>query len=1339
MKGLSQKILFFLFFLGIIFLAYPRPANALCDGGITGPKVAGNFADEWLDLIRNEYDARNPSCTGQRISITVLFVFDPNQPNQGPNWANDLSRINARNLRPIVRIAGSPSGGAWRRLDTFQAQSVALALNEAVQLSGVNDVIVYFGNEPNLPAEWGNYGATVDERLRDYTDSLDAFAFVANGSYDVFIAPLALHQSAGYHQEQAWIRDIILDCDDPTRGVCGEIDGAALTLYNTSAAALDADYVNMANFYASQGVHRIIASEVGAMVGTGPAQDTCYLAQWKQIMTNLFSQRTPLQTPGLLAGAEVVNTSFFEDTDCDGDPDWTHLVVIDEAGNVEVGLEFNGQFITLEDQLAAEGRSYRLTVCCTQVPDDDDGGPNHLPGDQPTEWGQSVFGSDIHCKTELGSSEVSPFDRSPWRPFPAESSRNHNCYNLESLEAEGKITVYCNPAPQPSDIIQWFPIPQWNYSDPLGNTYPNYNIEQTFLILGELKTWWFDNTRATQIPFLGNSQTSIRRFTDNSERMSFFLTDFLRGTAYFDQQRIRRTNWSEYRRIADESGPIRKLYPHEWLSGSLANQRKRQFIGCRLGSSTTCDQLTTTDPIHDYALEWNGSARRLSDITRASRPRLWNYHFPLTSKEDAPAFVDLGVTTVWPSPPYAPDPAIFHPATPTEPSVPSSVPMSDIYTAIDDYNGFYYVPLVDSSGNPRTSPRTITASGGMALPLFEVHFVERVYLPYIPESKELAEWAGAPLTPLAYQDPASSQFWERDGSLNTLSLDNPFSQILNCNVNDLARGGLGDSIGADAVQNDWLYFYSDWHDQANVPATEWGCFTAWDVGGNQRVHQAPGIGYDQPGDPNFDSSRFPTRLTAFRQRNLWNEPEAPYAWVTTKIPYLEDIARRTIGRAGLFRSLMPRQFSEDVIDLIKDVAGGRIHWYELPGYGPAYYTYTNQLVEEDREEHWGECDEYRGDICSVSGAGAFCPSGCPSGLSPSGAVDPSTFCGGPSGECIMQRTWCCLPGTTPPDPSCVQTDITYRHCATDTPGATCSCNADECRVDETRIPPGQPCWCGCPDDNNSQCGPAVGQPTSDGTSGTTHDHLSRGWEEINDSEARFYYPYIGTIDLFRQYLHNQTNPALLSNFGPPTTTRPPGGGTPLPTPTPGGLGYTLPFRDSADPLDSNFINSAVARMINMTWTSHLFDSSCSANTSDPAYCRGAAPGTRVRDYIISQAQLNGWSPVFILALWMEETGASHFLFPIPPSLDPPSLDALGCAPHAVPTPPTLIQQRKNISESLDCLFFDPRFSAFTNSEFEDFMCLYSENATAPCTFTLNPFFVGNIHFYYNLIAGNPVP
>lgn len=105
------------------------------------------------------------------------------------------------------------------------------------------------------------------------------------------------------------------------------------------------------------------------------------------------------------------------------------------------------------------------------------------------------------------------------------------------------------------------------------------------------------------------------------------------------------------------------------------------------------------------------------------------------------------------------------------------------------------------------------------------------------------------------------------------------------------------------------------------------------------------------------------------------------------------------------------------------------------------------------------------------------------------------------------------------------------------------------------------------------------------------------------------------------------------------------------------------------------------------------------------------------DTIIQKSVAAGWNPAFVLALWIEESGAQGVA-----NYD----DPLGCSPG---------QPTEDIEVSLSCLFNN--FSSFTNDQFVQFMSRYS-GGPAGTPFSNNPNFPNGIKFWYSrLVPSGP--
>lgn len=145
--------------------------------------------------------------------------------------------------------------------------------------------------------------------------------------------------------------------------------------------------------------------------------------------------------------------------------------------------------------------------------------------------------------------------------------------------------------------------------------------------------------------------------------------------------------------------------------------------------------------------------------------------------------------------------------------------------------------------------------------------------------------------------------------------------------------------------------------------------------------------------------------------------------------------------------------------------------------------------------------------------------------------------------------------------------------------------------------------------------------------------------------------------------------------------------TPITIPTGPTLDYKIPFRDTTVSVSPTNVDIAT-NIIKISW-----------------------PDAKLANWntIVSQSIAANWNPAFVLALWIEESGAQGAAN---------YSDALGCAPH---------QPTDDINISLKCLF--DNFSQYQDSQFQQFMETYS-GGPAGNPFGNNPNFPSNIKSWY---------
>jgi len=181
----------------------------------------------------------------------------------------------------------------------------------------------------------------------------------------------------------------------------------------------------------------------------------------------------------------------------------------------------------------------------------------------------------------------------------------------------------------------------------------------------------------------------------------------------------------------------------------------------------------------------------------------------------------------------------------------------------------------------------------------------------------------------------------------------------------------------------------------------------------------------------------------------------------------------------------------------------------------------------------------------------------------------------------------------------------------------------------------------------------------------------------------FYFPYLGGIQKAKEWVVQALNPSsggTAGQSGKPA----PGLISPLEPVT---LNYTIDYRNPNVTISAEAKAEAIRIALN-SWPNSKLESHW--------------------DYVHDRAVAAGWNPAFVIALWIEESGASGLY----------TYD-VGC----------LGASRGDLVGQLDCLFARP----YANTSFEEFMCTYSEGHY-PCEFTLNPNFPGNLKEWYDRLT-----
>lgn len=195
-------------------------------------------------------------------------------------------------------------------------------------------------------------------------------------------------------------------------------------------------------------------------------------------------------------------------------------------------------------------------------------------------------------------------------------------------------------------------------------------------------------------------------------------------------------------------------------------------------------------------------------------------------------------------------------------------------------------------------------------------------------------------------------------------------------------------------------------------------------------------------------------------------------------------------------------------------------------------------------------------------------------------------------------------------------------------------------------------------------------------------------DSISPSEITIKYPYLKSVEKYYLAFLASIFPEA-NEYGSATSIP---GQTTTPTPgQPGKLTYAIPFKDSSITI-SETKKQAIIKTVksNQTWA-------------------GTTQIETKWDTVYTQSISHGWNPAFVIALWIEESGANAI-----------GDWGLGCTAGEF-----------NIDSQLNCLFRN--FDSYTNGDFEKFMCTYSEGHYPCNSFTLNSGFPNNLKTWYDRI------
>ncbi|MFH1840541.1 MAG: hypothetical protein ABH807_00045 [Candidatus Shapirobacteria bacterium] len=305
-----------------------------CSISQTGPKIAGNINIDNYAQIRELYNQANPDLINQQIPVTIIYTVEDLKPAYFNDAIGNLQAMQKNGLIPVIRLAGS-MGETWNPITTEEAQTSAQTLNRLFSQLRFYDngqaikPVVYFGNEPNLPSEWGG---TAD--ANSFAQAFAGFIEAAGSSrtFQIFVPPVATHQGG---VEYNFMQTILNQKLTNGQTIAASVDGVALTIYNDSPRSLATLYQELTNFYQTNGVkNNFIISEVGPLINGNLLQNENDQNAWVSRMSQVFAELK--NNPQLFGEAEFISTSFFLDTDGDGFPNETLLVIIDKNGQVQI-------------------------------------------------------------------------------------------------------------------------------------------------------------------------------------------------------------------------------------------------------------------------------------------------------------------------------------------------------------------------------------------------------------------------------------------------------------------------------------------------------------------------------------------------------------------------------------------------------------------------------------------------------------------------------------------------------------------------------------------------------------------------------------------------------------------------------------------------------------------------------------------------------------------------------------------------------------------------------------------------------------------------------------------
>ena len=180
--------------------------------------------------------------------------------------------------------------------------------------------------------------------------------------------------------------------------------------------------------------------------------------------------------------------------------------------------------------------------------------------------------------------------------------------------------------------------------------------------------------------------------------------------------------------------------------------------------------------------------------------------------------------------------------------------------------------------------------------------------------------------------------------------------------------------------------------------------------------------------------------------------------------------------------------------------------------------------------------------------------------------------------------------------------------------------------------------------------------------------------EANPGGGDFYFPYLGGIQTAKNWLVKSLFPSSGTSSSPSS---------------PVTLDYTVDYRNSSFVIDEE-VKADIIQRVKNRWPNSKIEENW--------------------DLVYQEAISHGFNPAFVIAIWIEESGASGV-----------TAWDLGCGSGP----------KNNLTDQLDCFF--NRLPWITDqTTFAEFMCYYSDGHY-PCNFSAHPNFPGGVKYWFDLL------